>query len=145
MENEKLNITGTIHIEVRDKAGSLLLNTTEKNLVVNGGRNAVAALLGGSAANKNITQIGFGTGSVMPSPPDAALTGTVLKNISTVQYPSVGAVRFNWLLDYADANGLAIREFGLFCADGSLFNRKTRDAINKTADISISGYWDIQF
>jgi hypothetical protein len=38
---------------------------------------------------------------------------------------------------------MAIREFGLLTADGRLFSRKTREAIDKTAHMSIVGAWDI--
>ncbi|WP_029542864.1 hypothetical protein [Selenomonas sp. AB3002] len=44
------------------------------------------------------------------------------------------------------ANGLAIREFGLFFGDGTLFSRRVRKStIGKEDDIQITGYWEIYF
>ena len=44
------------------------------------------------------------------------------------------------------ANGMAIREFGLFFADNTLFSRRVRKStIGKEDDIQITGYWEIYF
>lgn len=137
--------TGTLEIKVYDKDGNLVQQATERNLIVNGGRNSLARLLGGAGAGKQIATIGFGTNGTAASPPDSALTGAFVKAVSAVSYPQTGAVKFDWLLDYADANGTAIREFGLIASDGTLFSRKVRDLISKTAEIQIQGSWTIQF
>jgi len=138
-------IEGTFRLRVIDSHGKLLQEIAEKNLVVNGGRNSAARLLGGGGTNKEVTQIGFGTSATLASPPDSALTGAFVKDIDTASYPQTGAVQFDWVLDYAEANGLAIREFGLLSADDTLFSRKVRDLITKTVDIRLEGSWTIQY
>lgn len=138
-------IEGTFRLRVIDLAGAVLHDITEKNLVVNGGRNSAARLLGGAGTNKQVTQIGFGTNATAASAPDSALTGAFVKDIDAASYPQTGAVQFDWVLDYAEANGLAIREFGLLSADDTLFSRKVRDLITKTVDIRLEGSWTIQY
>lgn len=144
MKDEK-HIEGFFRLIVKDKFGAVLSDTTEKNLVVNGGRNSAARLLGGNGTNKQVTQIAVGTGSTLASLPDSDLTSKFIKAIAAVTYPQTGAVQFDFLIDYAEANGMSIREFGLFSADNTLFSRKVRDVITKTVDIRLEGTWTIQY
>ena len=62
----------------------------------------------------------------------------------SAKHPSVV---FAFSLGTADANGLAIGEFGLLSAAGVLYARKVRayQIINKDASMSLSGTWTIQF
>ena len=62
-----------------------------------------------------------------------------------MEYPATGQVRFNWSLSTAELNGVAITEFGLLCADGTLFSRKQRKPIEKESDLSLTGSWTILF
>jgi len=132
-------------MQVKDRKGNLLQMYSGENLVVNAGRNSAARLVGGSGANKEITQIAFGTSGTSPSPTDADLTDKFIKAIDSVAYPQTGAVEFSWTLGFSEANGKSIREFGLFNTANELFSRKTRDVIEKTSDIEINGTWTIQF
>ena len=50
---------GDFRLEVR-RHGELVEVFEEKNLIVNGAKNQLARLVGGSGANRQITQIGFG-------------------------------------------------------------------------------------
>lgn len=125
--------------------GVLVDGGEELNLIVNGAKNQLARLVGGSGANRQITQIGFGIGTVAASPGNAALTSAYIKAVTSVEYPAAGQVRFNWNLSTAEANGKAITEFGLVCADGTLFSRKVRAPIQKESDLSLSGAWTIIF
>jgi hypothetical protein len=55
-------------------------------------------------------------------------------------------VQVNWKLLVSEANGKAIREFGLLTEDGTLFARRIRaNPIYKESDISIEGEWIIIF
>jgi hypothetical protein len=125
--------------------GALIDEFEDDNLIVNGARDALAQLIGGDGAGKTVAQIGFGTSGDGPSPDDAALTGAYVKNLSGRTYPAPGQVEFSWSLATSEANGKAIREFGLICTDGSLFSRKVRGVIEKENDISLSGTWTITF
>lgn len=117
-----------------------------ENLIVDGAKGLLSSLLGGAVANKSVTKIGFGTNGTAPVGANTALTGAYVKAIDSVSYPSTSSVRFNFSLSGAEANGLAIIEFGLLTADNTLFSRRVRSSpINKAADISFDGTWTIQF
>lgn len=135
---------GIFLIEVR-RNGVLVDSFEEKNLIVNGAKNQLARLVGGAGSNRQITQIGFGLGTNAASPENASLSSAYTKAVSSVEYPDVGRVRFNWSLSTAEANGKSITEFGLLCADGTLFSRKVRAPIQKESDLSLTGSWTIIF
>ena len=139
------DIKGKVTLKVIDKIGHIIQQNEAANLVVNTGRNGAAKLLGGSGSGKDITQIAFGTSNTAAAPADTDLTGKFIKSIDSVAYPQVGAVEFTWALDYAENNGMAIYEFGLFNSANELFSRKVRSLIAKTVDIRIEGTWTIQF
>jgi hypothetical protein len=139
------DIKGTFSLKIINKFGRVVERYTAENLVVNTGRNGAARLLGGDGTGKNITQIAFGTSNTAAAPADSDLTGKFIKAIDSVSYPQVGAVQFSWALDFAENNGMQIREFGLFNAANELFSRKVRSLIAKTVDIRIEGTWTIQF
>jgi hypothetical protein len=76
------------------------------------------------------------------------ITDPFTKDISGYSFPAMGRVQFDWGLTVYDANGKAIREFGLITEDGTLFSRRTREngkPINKESDISMMGQWTIIF
>jgi hypothetical protein len=104
---------------------------------------AVEALAG--VAGARIQKIAVGSNGVAPQETDTDITSAVVLNIQSVEYPLPATVRFHFNIDYADAIGMPIREFGLLTADGRLFSRKTREAIDKTEHMSIVGAWDINF
>jgi hypothetical protein len=109
------------------------------------GRSALAALLAEGDHGKIVSRIGFGVNDTPPAPEDKALTDAYIKQIGEASYPAPGQVRFAWSLDGPEANGKAIKEFGLILADGTLFSRKTRGVIQKESDISLLGTWTISF
>lgn len=123
----------------------LIEQIDERNVIVNGAKSQLARLIGGDPANRHINRIGFGVGLSPASPQDAALTSAYVKVLSATAYPQPGQVRFDWSLSAGEANGKAITEFGLICADGTLFARKARAPIEKDADLSLTGSWTILF
>lgn len=128
------------------RLGELIQRFQEENLVVNGAKTGIARLLGGDTANRPITQIGFGTSGTAPAAGNTSLTGAYLKNVDSVTYPAAGQVSFAFSLASGENNGMAILEFGLFTATGTLYARKTRaTALNKAADITLSGTWVLTF
>jgi hypothetical protein len=135
---------GILTIEVR-RNGVLLALITDENLIVNGAKNQLARLIGGDGTNRQITHFGVGIGTSPAHPDNVTLQGGVWKPVSSVSYPDTGKTQFNWNLTTADANGLALTEFGLRCADGTLFSRKQRAAVHKANDIALSGTWTILF
>lgn len=128
------------------RRGELIEVFEEKNLIVTGSKQIHAKLLGGAVSNQSVTQIGFGTSGTAPVVGNTGLTGTYLKAIDGVTYPLTNQVQFNFSLSSSENNGMAILEFGLFTAGGTLYARKTRtSALNKDTDISLSGSWIISF
>ncbi|MCP9760049.1 hypothetical protein EGI20_12100 [Aquitalea sp. S1-19] len=127
------------------RAGELVEAFVERNLVVDKARDSHARLIGGDGAGKQVNRIAFGTNGAGPYPADTAISAAYTKALSGHSYPAGNQVRFDWALSTAEANGKQIREFGLICADGTLYARKTRAAIEKTDDMSLEGSWTITF
>jgi hypothetical protein len=139
-------IQGTLELFLRRK-GVLIEHDLDHNLIVNTARTNMAKLVAGEGTNRAITKIVFGTNGTAPSPDDTAITNPLVKSISGFTYPTATSVQFTFTLTGAEANGMAIAEFGLRCADGSLFARKTRNGkvIEMDTDLELSGYWTILF
>ena len=118
----------------------------EQNLIVVGSKQTHARLLGGDTANRTVTKFGVGTNGTAPAAGNTSLTGAFVKAIDSVEYPASNQVKFNFSLTSAEANGMAILEFGLLTGGDVLYARKVRAAaLNKDSDISISGSWTITF
>lgn len=144
-ESDTVRVRGIFSMRVF-RCGVLIEDYQDHNLVVDVARVALARLISGDAAASAINRIGFGTSGTAPAPADTALTDPLLKAVAAHSFPSTGQVSFTWTLTTAEGNGKAIAEFGLICADGSLFARKNRTAaLAKDSDISLSGTWTIQF
>jgi len=127
------------------KRGIVIEQIDEPNLIVNGARAQLARLTGGAGANRQVTHIGFGVGTAAANPNNTGLSNAVWKPVTGVTYPEPGHAAFDWSLSTSEANGMAITEFGLRCADGTLFSRKVRSAIHKSDDLSLAGVWTIIF
>jgi hypothetical protein len=118
----------------------------DQNLIVNGARIQMAHLIAGDVAGRSITSISVGTNGDAPTVNDTEITGDFTKEVGGFEYPANGQVQINWKLLVSEANGMAIREFGLLTANGTLFARRIRaNPIYKESDISIEGEWIIIF
>ena len=124
-----------------------LIETFEdSNLIVNGARRAMEQLVAGNVAGKSIDRIAFGTSGNVPTPDGTAIADPFVKPLTGVVFPATGGVEFQWDLLSTEANGKAILEFGLLCADGTLYARRNRATpINKDSDIALEGQWIINF
>lgn len=134
---------GEFHLEVWNKRGELVEVYDDKNLIVNLAKTAMSVLLATASTGKNITKIAFGTSSISPDLADTVITNAIVKTLDGFTYPEFNSVQFAWTLDFADANGMNIAEFGLLSEDGGLFARKTRVAIAKDDQLSLVGTWKI--
>ena len=85
---------------------------------------------------------------------DTALTDPVYTDIVSVSYPESGKVTFNCLVDFTDANGVRVTEFGLLNANLELFSHKVRavvdgetvtGVIDKDSDMKIVVTWTLRF
>lgn len=128
------------------------------NLIVTSGRNAMANLLGGQGGDKNVTKIAMGEGATPASASDTGLTNAATVDITDIRigtnleaedgstFADARVVQFHFVFSRSVGNGLAVREYGLFCNDDTLFSRIVRDAAFTKTDIdSIRGWWQIQF
>jgi hypothetical protein len=128
------------------KAGKLIEEWKEENLIVNLARTQMSHLIGGDGEDREISQIAFGTNGTTPVVADQTITNAYVKDISEVSFPDETSVQFDWELDTDENNGQAIMEFGLMCANDALFSRRVRtNPIHKADDISIEGHWIISF
>jgi hypothetical protein len=133
----------TMRVYRHVKGEKILIETYEDhNLIVDSARAAVARLIAGDGTGKTINRIAFGTSGAVPTPDNTAITGAFVKTFIGHSYPVTGQVLFSWNLLTTEANGKGIREFGLLCADNTLFARKTRTKpLEKDSDISLEGEW----
>jgi hypothetical protein len=126
------------------RSGIVVREFRDHNLVLNSAFFQMARLLAGNVTGRSITKIGFGTGGATPSPTDTALTNQYLRNVSGYEYPGNSQVKINWVLPTDEANGKAIKEFGLFTTDNTIFSRIVlEEAVPKQAAFSIEGSWTI--
>lgn len=136
---------GTFTLETY-RRGMLVDRWVDRNLVVDKAKLCMSRLIAGNVANRSITQIAFGISGAAPAPGNTVITGAFTKAIGAPTYPDDASVLFPFTLDATEANGLAIFEFGLLAADGTLFARKVRSAaLAKDSDISLAGSWLIEF
>jgi hypothetical protein len=128
------------------RAGGLIEERVEENLIVNLARTQMSRLIGGDGEGREIAQIAFGTNGATPVVSDETIANAYTKEFSAVSFPDEASVQFDWVLETGEDNGQAIMEFGLLCADGALFSRRVRvNPIHKEDDISIEGRWTISF
>ena len=146
---EEVRLRGILKVNVYKGEGEnrkLIETFEDDNLIVNLARTTMAHLIAGDVTNRSMKSISFGTNGTAPTVDDTDITNPFTKNLGGITYPDMGQVRFAWSLTTAEANGLAIMEFGMLTADGKLFCRRTRTVpINKQSDISLDGTWTIIF
>ena len=134
---------GDFHLAVY-KDGKIIDRIDDHNLVVDAGRIRLAELAAGKSS-ACITKIGVGSGSTAEAADDTELEGQQLFPLASASVDGRDA-RFDFLIDNSQANGLKIHEFGLFCADGTMFSHRVRTGlIEKEDDIQIKGYWILHF
>lgn len=147
---EKIKIKGFVTVKIIDvSTGEILKVIKGSNMVLNNGFNKICTQFGSAPAHSGyISSVDFGTNITAPTLADTAITGAFNKAVTTVTYPGTGQVQFNYSLEAAENNGMAINEFGLKCADGTLFARKavgTGQTINKTSSIRLDCEWLLTF
>ncbi|MGD0120436.1 MAG: hypothetical protein ABSD30_20400 [Candidatus Binatus sp.] len=130
-----------------------------RNLFVNAGLPALAALLGGDTTGQFAAAVGFGTGSNAPTVSDTALTTPAYyKSLDSHSEDGNGSVTFDWSLTTGDtgAVGITIQELAIFANHGStglpgttaptpMLARKTIAPIVFSSGMSISGTWTLTF
>lgn len=143
MTQENITAKGEVHLKVYDK-GILIAEYKDNNMIVNVGKQSLAALLGSADANKMVSQIGFGTSGAITTGTNTSIENPFVKALDGATYSGT-SVTFEYALETSENNGVTIREFALFSDDDTMFSRIVRNPINKTADIRLSGTWKITF
>ena len=161
-DNLHTPIRGEFTIKVKDRNGNVVYTHQDLNLVVTQSKTILALLLAGDTT-KAVTKIAFGQDSMSPAPDNETISGVqtislavgnnisgpdivaLVKSLDGAVHSALGQVIFQWSLDYEEANGLNISEFGLLSTDQHLFARKTRGAILKQSDLAMEGSWKIIF
>jgi hypothetical protein len=147
-------------VRIRLVEGGRIVWTYEgKNLFVNAGKPALAALLGGDTTGEFAAAVGFGSGSNAPTVNDSALTAPAYyKALDGHTEDGNGGLTLDWSLTTSDtgAQGLTIQELALFANHASaglpgttaptpMLARKTIAPIAFGAGMSISGTWTLTF
>jgi hypothetical protein len=142
---DKEKVSGNFHLSVW-KGGKLVEESGDHNMIVDGARVEMAHLASGDVEDRHIAAIALGTNGAEADTEDTEITEPFVKAVESVEYPAPGQVRFNWLITDGEANGMAIMEFGLLCADGTLYARYVREKpLNKENDFLLEGDWTIEF
>ena len=149
---------GIVRIRVVER-GRVVWEHEGRNLFVNVGRPALAALLGGDTTGEFASAMGFGSGSNAPTVTDTGLTAAAYyKVLDGHSEDGNGGLTLNWSLTTADtgAQGITIQELAIFANHGSaslpgttaptpMLARKTIAPIVFGAGMSISGTWTLTF
>jgi hypothetical protein len=149
--NDNISIKGEVSIRGYNAQGEQVLAIDKSNLVVTTGKQRMAALLAAANGDYLIDGIIFGTGAAAPTLGDtyAGITSPFEKAIGLASYPTANSVQFAWSLEFAESNGVTIREIGLVSGLGAgseaLFARIVTDAIAKTSGLRLEGSWKITF
>lgn len=140
--NDGVKLVGELKLRGFDEDGNTLWEQVYKNLVVNGGKDNLAKLLGGSGAVAS--KMGVGTSGTAAAVTDTALTATTYSNNLTGHTFGTNAVTFSYLFTTSEANGITIREMGLLTSGNVLLARKVLDnPIVKNNTFGIDGTWTI--
>ena len=145
---DKINMKGRVLINVY-KNGELIERIEQDNLIVNTGKEMVAALLTGTGTYF-VDSIGFGENTTTPDPSDTELSGSAfIKYLDSATVDTSSGVNavFTWSLATTEGNGLTIAEYGLLSGTGGiLFSRILRTStIVKDSTINLTGTWIITF
>ena len=146
-EDTSKPVTGEIHLKVY-RRGKIISEIDDHNLVVESARRRLAQLAAGKVGNYSescITHIGVGSGSTAESVNDTTLENQQLFPLTSTEVNDRD-VKCSFYIANDEAVGLNIREFGLFCSDGTMFSHRVRQGvIEKLDDIEIRGYWILHF
>jgi len=158
-----MNLQGELKVRYFDRSGRVVHNVEGPNMIMTVAKATLAKLIGGDTSGKSVTKLALGNDAAVPSPDNATIGGIVstslisgannvlgitcayLKTLAGHTYPAEGRIAFEWALDYGEANGLEIKEYGLVCGDLTMFSRKTRGVVTKSSGLSATGIWTIIF
>lgn len=135
-------VTGVLTLDVY-RNGVMISSDTGENLVVDTGLDALAGAMVGTP-NKKITKFLAGTDNTAVTAADTALGAEEFDKVIDTAVPgATGVMVIGFSMSAVEGNGFTYAEWGLECADGTLFSHKTATPIVKDTTITISGVWTI--
>jgi hypothetical protein len=148
---DNLKFRGDLQIETFDRTGRLLRRMAMRNTIVFAGRNSVLYLWSqdsGSPTDWRIVKLVPGTNGTPPTVGDTAMGAAVglsdqitLVGANRQVVPATGELIITGTLTTGQANGLDLKEIGLFMGNGQLFARQIHPTISKSNAISVSYTW----
>lgn len=142
---DRLKPRGHVRLEVW-RGGSLTL-CESNNLITNIGRGRFPRIFGGDPTAKRPSQIAIGSGAGLASPTDTTITDAFIVPFSAAPTYSGFGVLFQATVLAEQANGQAVREFGLMDEDEALLARWVRPGgeFVKADDMRLLIFWKIDF
>jgi len=137
MTNDTISLKGELHIQVRNTQTGVVIERTEKNLVVAIGKAFIASRMA-SATDPVMSDMAVGTGTTAPAGPDTALETELVRVTLSVSggTPSTNTVLYTASFPAGVGTG-AITEAGLF--GSTMLSRTTFPVINKGASDEMIG------
>lgn len=163
IDRHHLPCSGILSVRATNRKGQELFSFNDQNMIMAATKETLAHLVGGDVENQSVTHVVLGNKATTPSPDNNSIGGistgnlvpgqnlvndticAYLKSITSHSYPAPGRIQFSWELDYGEANGLVINEYGLINTGLTLFARKTRGTVTKDSGMHIAGNWTIIF
>lgn len=143
MINEKVSVTGELHIILRDLNGNLITDVTVPNLVVGGGKNIIASRLGNGTLTA-VYKMSVGTSATTVTTGDIALAAWLAD--STLTSTSVSTNTVTYTATFGAGVSGTIQEAGLFNSDSPtavMLARTTFAVISKSSSDTLTINWAI--
>ena len=141
-QQEELQATGNVHIQLLDAEGNLKAEHKVKNLVVTVGKNYIAARMQGTSIPTVMGYMAIGTGTATPAVANTVL-GVEAGRVALASFSSSSNQVTATATFPAGTGTGAITEAGIFNANsgGTMLCRTTFPVVNKAAGDSIAITW----
>lgn len=142
MLNDNLKVIGNVFVELTDKNGACKDKREIRNLVVNSGKEFIAAAI--ASAQDYMSHMAIGSDSTAPVVADTTLGTELGRSALTNTSVSANVVTFTASFPAGVGTG-AITEAGIFndSTAGDMLCRTVFAVVNKGADDSISITWQV--
>ncbi len=137
---DTIKINGVLQLKAY-QGDNLIWDHEDNNLIVSSGYLALLSGLSGNS-NKNISKVQVGTNSTATNKNDVNISNPLDIDITSFD-PTSSKLTIYFTFGEMQGNDQSWSEFGLICADGSLFARKVVPTFTKIQDLTIEGIWTI--
>jgi len=144
IKEHPLKLTGRLHIKVTDvETGEVVQDIKVPNLVVTAGKELLANILAGRSPIP--TKMSIGTDSTAADVAQTELLAPVFTDDMTQAEPDGTSIIYYFFVDSITANGVALREAGIFNSEGTMLARTTFPSVTKTVGTALTISWTITF